>query len=143
MYKVLKQVHPDTEISSQSMKIMDSFVGDIFERMASLCWSKKHVDKSGFFFKSEMFRVNFWRIFRKSGFVNKSRDKKSEDALYPIWIFRLKQKFLELLHNKSNNVGETLCRTISYFSRISMSSRLLRSISVQGHASKPWKISFR
>ena len=37
----------------------------------------------------------------KSGFVNKSRDKKSEDALYPIWIFRLKQKFLELFHNKS------------------------------------------
>ena len=59
MYKVLKQVHPDTEISSQSMKIMDSFVGDIFERMASLCWSKKHVDKSGFFLNPKCFALIF------------------------------------------------------------------------------------
>ena len=35
IYKVLKQVHPDTGISSKSMKIMDSFVRDIFERVAS------------------------------------------------------------------------------------------------------------
>ena len=35
IYKVLKQVHPDTGISSKSMSIMDSFVRDIFERVAS------------------------------------------------------------------------------------------------------------
>uniref|UniRef100_A0A8C9Q2G1 Core Histone H2A/H2B/H3 domain-containing protein n=1 Tax=Spermophilus dauricus TaxID=99837 RepID=A0A8C9Q2G1_SPEDA len=34
MYKVLKQVHPDTGISSKAMGIMNSFVNDIFERIA-------------------------------------------------------------------------------------------------------------
>uniref|UniRef100_A0A670J9E0 Core Histone H2A/H2B/H3 domain-containing protein n=1 Tax=Podarcis muralis TaxID=64176 RepID=A0A670J9E0_PODMU len=32
VYKVLKQVHPDTGISSKAMSIMNSFVNDIFER---------------------------------------------------------------------------------------------------------------
>uniref|UniRef100_A0A8D8AVW3 Histone H2B n=1 Tax=Culex pipiens TaxID=7175 RepID=A0A8D8AVW3_CULPI len=31
---VLKQVHPDTRISKKSMSIMNSFVNDIFERIA-------------------------------------------------------------------------------------------------------------
>ena len=35
IYKVLKQVHPDTGISSKAMSIMNSFVNDIFERIAS------------------------------------------------------------------------------------------------------------
>ncbi|XP_061913076.1 histone H2B 1/2-like [Entelurus aequoreus] len=35
VYKVLKQVHPDTGISSKAMSIMNSFVNDIFERIAS------------------------------------------------------------------------------------------------------------
>merc|ERR1712232_400223 len=35
IYKVLKQVHPDTGISKKAMIIMDSFVGDIFERIGS------------------------------------------------------------------------------------------------------------
>ena len=34
IYKVLKQVHPDTGISSKSMSIMNSFVNDIFERLS-------------------------------------------------------------------------------------------------------------
>ena len=34
IYKVLKQVHPDTGISSKAMGIMNSFVNDIFERIA-------------------------------------------------------------------------------------------------------------
>ena len=33
VYKVLKQVHPDVGISSRAMSIMNSFVGDVFERM--------------------------------------------------------------------------------------------------------------
>ena len=33
VYKVLKQVHPDTGISSKAMGIMNSFVNDIFERI--------------------------------------------------------------------------------------------------------------
>merc|ERR1711861_389 len=33
-YKVLKQVHPDTGISSKAMSIMNSFINDIFEKIA-------------------------------------------------------------------------------------------------------------
>ncbi|CDW54938.1 Histone domain containing protein [Trichuris trichiura] len=35
IYKVLKQVHPDTGISSKAMSIMNSFVNDVFERIAA------------------------------------------------------------------------------------------------------------
>ena len=35
IYKVLKQVYPDTGISSKAMSIMNSFVNDIFERIAA------------------------------------------------------------------------------------------------------------
>ncbi|KII87719.1 hypothetical protein PLICRDRAFT_112060 [Plicaturopsis crispa FD-325 SS-3] len=34
LYKVLKQVHPDTGISNKAMAILNSFVNDIFERIA-------------------------------------------------------------------------------------------------------------
>ena len=35
IYKVLKQVHPDTGISKKGMIIMDNFIHDVFERLAS------------------------------------------------------------------------------------------------------------
>ena len=35
IYKVLKQVHPDTGISKKGMSIMNSFINDIFDRIAS------------------------------------------------------------------------------------------------------------
>ena len=34
IFKVLKQVHPDTGISSKSMSIMNSFANDIFQKIA-------------------------------------------------------------------------------------------------------------
>jgi histone H2B len=34
IYRVLKQVHPDTGISKRSMSIMNSFINDTFERLA-------------------------------------------------------------------------------------------------------------
>ena len=34
IYKVLKQVHPDTGISKKGMSIMNSFINDIFGRLA-------------------------------------------------------------------------------------------------------------
>ncbi|XP_045017927.1 histone H2B type 1-L-like [Bubalus bubalis] len=40
MYKVLKQVHPDTGISSKAMGIMNSFVNDIFEPIAAFRTTK-------------------------------------------------------------------------------------------------------
>ena len=35
VFKVLKQVHPDTGVSNKAMSIMNSFVNDIFERIAN------------------------------------------------------------------------------------------------------------
>ena len=34
IYKVLKQVHPNTGLSKRSMSIMNSFINDIFQRIA-------------------------------------------------------------------------------------------------------------
>jgi histone H2B len=35
IFKILRQVHPDTGISSKAMGIMNSFVNDIFERICA------------------------------------------------------------------------------------------------------------
>merc|ERR1712073_299096 len=45
IYKVLKQVHPDTGISSKAMSIMNSFVNDIFERIAAEASRLSHYNK--------------------------------------------------------------------------------------------------
>ncbi|KAG7318591.1 hypothetical protein KOW79_018346 [Hemibagrus wyckioides] len=45
VYKVLKQVHPDTGISSKAMSIMNSFVNDIFERIAGESSRLAHYNK--------------------------------------------------------------------------------------------------
>lgn len=45
IYKVLKQVHPDTGVSSKAMSIMNSFVNDIFERIAAESSRLSHYNK--------------------------------------------------------------------------------------------------
>ena len=45
IFKVLKQVHPDTGVSSKAMSIMNSFVNDIFERIASEASRLSHYNK--------------------------------------------------------------------------------------------------
>ena len=47
IYRVLKQVHPETGISKRSMQIMNSFINDIFEKIALessklVRYNKKH-----------------------------------------------------------------------------------------------------
>ena len=47
IYRVLKQVHPETGISKRSMHIMNSFINDIFEKIALessklVRYNKKH-----------------------------------------------------------------------------------------------------
>ena len=47
IYRVLKQVHPETGVSKRSMHIMNSFIGDIFEKIALeasklVRYNKKH-----------------------------------------------------------------------------------------------------
>merc|ERR1712096_338974 len=45
IYKVLKQVHPDTGVSSKAMSIMNSFVNDLFERIAPEASRLAHYNK--------------------------------------------------------------------------------------------------
>ena len=45
IYKVLRQVHPDTGVSSKAMSIMNSFVNDIFERIAAEASRLAHYNK--------------------------------------------------------------------------------------------------
>ena len=47
IYRVLKQVHPETGVSKKSMSIMNSFINDIFEKIALeasklVRYNKKH-----------------------------------------------------------------------------------------------------
>ena len=43
--QVLKQVHPDTGVSSKAMSIMNSFVNDLFERIAAEASKLAHYNK--------------------------------------------------------------------------------------------------
>ena len=45
IYKVLKQVHPHTGVSSKAMSIMNSFVNDLFERIAAEASRLAHYNK--------------------------------------------------------------------------------------------------
>ncbi|VDN53546.1 unnamed protein product [Dracunculus medinensis] len=45
IYRVLKQVHPDTGISGKAMSIMNSFVNDVFERIAAEASRLAHYNK--------------------------------------------------------------------------------------------------
>ncbi|XP_060707149.1 histone H2B type 1-F/J/L-like [Hemiscyllium ocellatum] len=45
VYRVLTQVHPSTRISSKAMNVMNSFVIDIFERIASEASHLIHYNK--------------------------------------------------------------------------------------------------
>merc|ERR1712024_178738 len=45
IYKVLKQVRPDTGVSSKAMSIMNSFVNDLFERIAAEASRLAHYNK--------------------------------------------------------------------------------------------------
>ena len=45
IYKVLKQVHPDTGVSSKAMSIMNSFVNDLFQRIAAEASRLAHYNK--------------------------------------------------------------------------------------------------
>lgn len=47
IYRVLKQVHPETGVSKRSMNIMNSFINDIFEKVCVeasklVRYNKKH-----------------------------------------------------------------------------------------------------
>jgi histone H2B len=45
IFKVLKQVHPDTGISSKAMAILNSFIADMFDKIASQASQLSRVNK--------------------------------------------------------------------------------------------------
>jgi len=45
IYKVLKQVHPDTGVSSKAMSIMNSFINDTFERISAEAGKLARINK--------------------------------------------------------------------------------------------------
>ena len=47
IYKVLKQVHPGTGISSKGMSIMNSFITDIFDKIANEAGKLVRYNKKG------------------------------------------------------------------------------------------------
>ena len=47
IYKVLKQVHPDTGISTKGMGIMNSFISDIFDKIANEAGKLVRYNKKG------------------------------------------------------------------------------------------------
>ena len=47
IYNVLKQVHPDTGISSKGMSIMNSFITDIFDKIANEAGKLVRYNKKG------------------------------------------------------------------------------------------------
>ena len=47
IYKVLKQVHPDTGISSKGMSIMNSVITDIFDKIANEAGKLVRYNKKG------------------------------------------------------------------------------------------------
>lgn len=54
---MLKQVHPDTGISNKAMAILNSFVNDIFERIATEASSKSHFEVNDYMFLHEIRRT--------------------------------------------------------------------------------------
>jgi histone H2B len=47
IFKVLKEVHPDTGVSTKAMSIMNSFITDIFERLAGEASRLARYNKKG------------------------------------------------------------------------------------------------
>jgi hypothetical protein len=56
---VLKQVHPDTGISNKAMAILNSFVNDIFERIATEASSKGFLSRSFLILLNSLRRARF------------------------------------------------------------------------------------
>uniref|UniRef100_A0A8D0QAN3 Core Histone H2A/H2B/H3 domain-containing protein n=1 Tax=Sus scrofa TaxID=9823 RepID=A0A8D0QAN3_PIG len=77
VYKVLKQVHPDTGISSKAMGIMNSFVNDIFERIAGEASRLAHYNKRS--------TITSREIQKKDG----KKRKRSRKESYSIYVYKV------------------------------------------------------
>ena len=75
IYKVLKQVHPDTGISSKAMSIMNSFINDAFERIAVEAGKLVRYNKKGMSIMNSFINDIFERIAGEAGKLAKYNKK--------------------------------------------------------------------
>ena len=60
--KVLKQVHSDTTISKKAMSIMNSFINDIFERLATEAGVSTTVLLWAYYYSDTVFVISFFDV---------------------------------------------------------------------------------
>ncbi|XP_056425901.1 histone H2B 1.1-like [Hyla sarda] len=82
VYKVLKQVHPDTGISSKAMGIMNSFVNDIFERIAGEASRLAHYNKRSTITSREI--QNQRNVVTCTGKRTRQREKRPEEREFQV-----------------------------------------------------------
>lgn len=78
---VLKQVHPDTGISNKAMAILNSFVNDIFERIATEASSWFLCNQSRYFM---LMNLQSWRRIPRSQPSPHVRSKQASVLSYPV-----------------------------------------------------------
>uniref|UniRef100_A0A8D0YGI3 Histone H2B n=2 Tax=Sus scrofa TaxID=9823 RepID=A0A8D0YGI3_PIG len=129
VYKVLKQVHPDTGISSKAMGIMNSFVNDIFERIAGEASRLAHYNKRS--------TITSREIQKKDG----KKRKRSRKESYSIYVYKvLKQvhpdtgissKAMGIMNSFVNDIFERIAgeasRLAHYNKRSTITSREIQT----------------
>uniref|UniRef100_A0A3B3INV1 Histone H2B n=1 Tax=Oryzias latipes TaxID=8090 RepID=A0A3B3INV1_ORYLA len=131
VYKVLKQVHPDTGISSKAMSIMNSFVNDIFERIASEASRLAHYNKRSTITSREI------QTAGKGG----KKKRKTRKESYAIYVYKvLKQvhpdtgissKAMSIMNSFVNDIFERIAseasRLAHYNKRSTITSREIQT----------------
>ena len=84
IYKVLRQVHPDTGISSKAMSIMNSFVNDIFDRIAAESSRLAHYNKRSTITSREIQTSCATVVARRIGKTRRERRHKGGDEIH--WL---------------------------------------------------------
>ncbi|XP_057402327.1 histone H2B type 2-F-like isoform X1 [Balaenoptera ricei] len=101
VYKVLKQVHPDTGISSKAMGIMNSFVNDIFERIAGEASRLAHYNKRSTITSREIQTAVRLLLPGELAKHAVSEGTKAVTKYTSSNIFKMKLLFLSLFRNES------------------------------------------
>ncbi|CAH2016029.1 unnamed protein product [Acanthoscelides obtectus] len=86
IYKVLKQVHPDTGISSKAMSIMNSFVNDIFERIAAEASRLAHYNKRATITSRE---IQTSRTTIATGRIGQARSQRRYQSRHQVHQFKI------------------------------------------------------
>ncbi|CAH2016837.1 unnamed protein product [Acanthoscelides obtectus] len=142
IYKVLKQVHPDTGISSKAMSIMNSFVNDIFERIAAEASRLAHYNKRATITSREIQTAVRLLLPGELAKHAVSEEKETqEEGSYAIYIYKvLKQvhpdtgsssKAMSIMNSFVNDIFERIAaeasRLAHYNKRATITSREIQT----------------